>query len=105
MYRMPRCAAAISPRLEAFSAGLDSLLDVQGAHQPVFGGADREVHYAHLMGYGIAGVRPGFAELTKTLPGLREAAVGTAAHHVYLGQQRRQGADRGGLGGPLFAPN
>ena len=88
---------------KAAGPGLDGLLDVQGADQPVLGGAHRQLHNPHLPDHRRIIVAPRLAPLAKALPGVGGATVRTALEDGYLWQQGGQGAYRRGLGGPLLA--
>ena len=95
------------PRLEVALAALDSQFDVQGAHHPVLGGADRQVHKAgSAVGYGqlLAKLYSIAAVVAEGLKLLRIAVEGTTAHYFDLWQQGGQGAGCGGLSrAPLAA--
>ena len=88
---------------ETAAAGLDGLLDVQRPHQPVLGGAHRQVDDADLSGNGGSVFSRRLAPLAQSLPVLGRAAVGAAAQDGDLGQQVGQGTDGSGLGRALLA--
>jgi hypothetical protein len=87
-------------RLERLHALRERPLDVEGAHQPVLGGADGEFdHAGRARRTGPDLVRPVRARGVGSGRRAGEAAPGD---DVDLRQQRRQGADRRRLGRPLL---
>ena len=95
-------------RIKVFFAGLDGLLQVNGAQQPVRGGAQRHVHPRH----GPIAHRE-LLSRGQTLPAgvahklhlLRMALKGTAGHHGDGRQQLRQPPSRSGFGRALLPPH
>ena len=90
-------------RLKAAAALADSRLDVQRAHDRLFGGADGEFDQAHAATGGYRGVA--HAEVAGGERRAGRAGVGAAGGHVKRGQQRGERAGGGGLGCALFAAN
>ena len=90
-------------RLKAAATCLDGLFDVQRPHQPVLGGAHRQVDDADLSGNGGSVFSRRLAPLAQSLPVLGWAAVGAAAQDGDLGQQVGQGTDGSGLGRAFLA--
>ncbi len=88
------------PRLERLHALRQRPLDVEGADQPVLGGADGQLHHARGPRSSAALVRPVRARRVG-----REGVAGEPAtrHHRDLRQQRGQRTHRGRLGGALLA--
>ena len=85
------------------NTGRERFLQVQRADQPVLARPDGELHQtgrAQLSG------RPVVRAVWATRIGIdRVAGEAAARDHSDRGQQRGQGADDGGLGGPLLPPH
>mmetsp|Transcript_48531 Transcript_48531/g.156706 ORF Transcript_48531/g.156706 Transcript_48531/m.156706 type:complete len:495 (-) Transcript_48531:12-1496(-) len=92
--------AAVRPRQEARLEGLlalgQGLLDVDGAADPVLGGAQRQVDHRHLSLANRKHIAPGrpVSDLVAHVLGLRwRGVVGVVGHTVDLGQEVDERAD------------
>ena len=93
-------------RFEMLLAALDGALQVDGAEQPVLGGAERQVHHRHgalAAGENLAGGPAPAAVVAHQLDFVGVAVKRTARHHRHGRQQFRQPSGRGGLGRALLA--
>lgn len=88
-------------RLEGAYALAEGLLQVQRADHPVLGGADRQLHQpgGTRLGGGTDRVRPVRAGRVRLGRVATEAAAGDPTDR---GQQRGEGPNGCGLGGPLL---
>ena len=94
------------PRFEVALAVLNGLLDVQRAHHPILGGADRQIHKAGAVLRDRQHLAARQAITTVVAQGVDAAGVageGTVGHHRDLGQEIGQGARRGRLRGAALA--
>ena len=95
-------------RLEMLLAALDGLFQVDGAQEPVLGGAQGQVHHRHgpvPAGQDLALITALPAGVAHQLGQFRVAVKRAARHHGDGGQQLRQPPGRGGLGRALLTPD
>ena len=93
-------------RLEVALAVLDGLLDVEGADNAIFGRADRQIDEAGAAADRrqlLAGRQAVAAVVAQRIEAAGIAGERAIGHHLDLGQERGQGARRGGLGGAALA--
>jgi len=86
------------PGFEFAGSGFQSVFHMQGAHQPVFGCAQRKFHHGHGAKSGFkffSGLESGKAILIHVFRVGRRTVIRTAGNDLYSGKDLRQGADGG----------